>query len=82
MEKNIKIWITKYALTQGIIEKDGIISSNPDVVSAKDGNCTSYYHKNEWFPSLKEAQNYAYEMKIKKLIQLDKKIKKVSAIVF
>lgn len=45
----MKIWITKYCLTKGIEEKEGVVCSNDDDIvkilknNIESGQCTEYY---------------------------------------
>ena len=78
------IWVTKYALTQGIIEVDadasetnGMASYRPDAKSA-----INYVHGNDWWARKEDALLRAEEMRIKKLLSLDRQMKKISALTF
>ena len=74
-----KVWITKYALTQGIFEAEGkVFSGEYFDIGCRDGLFT----KNEWHHTKSEAIARAEEMRIAKLKSLDKQIKKISALKF
>lgn len=75
-----KMYFTKYALTEGIME-----------VEAEPTDCGNYYHvkghfglvrKHDIQESRSKAIEAAEEMRIKKLQQLSKQMEKVSRIVF
>ncbi len=76
----MKVYITKYALTGGILEKEGYIVKDNDRMVAIDGY--NYYHKPFWHITKEDAIKHAEEMRIKKLQSLDKQIKKISKIKF
>jgi len=67
-------YITKYALTEGIIEVKAEIIGN--MIKAY-GAYTSHYHKPYWFLTKEEAIKMAEEMRNKKIESLEKSIKKL-----
>ncbi len=84
-EVDMKIWNTKYCLTNGITAhevKDEY--SNMVVIPATDKSYQICLHGEgkEWHKSRSSAVVRAEEVKIKKLISLDKQTKKISAIKF
>lgn len=51
----MKVWITKYALTSGIVETEAEVCTD-NMISVKDaGHCTVYFHGNEWHKSRESA---------------------------
>lgn len=81
----MKIWNTKYCLTDGVTEHEaGLCESDNMVVIKTDKSFPVYLHGEgrEWHRSLESAITRANEIKIKKLKSLDKQIKKISAIEF
>jgi len=83
----MKVWITKYALTNGIIEVDGDISTcSTKLFTYRHGAGTfmqsAYGEGKEWHRTREEAVVRAEEMRITKLKSLDKSIKKISSIKF
>ena len=81
----MKVWITKYALTQGIIEDDAEICINTD----KTGNMIScgignYYHGEgkEWHKTKESAIKKSEEMRQKKIESLKKQIEKLERMRF
>lgn len=82
MEPNqIKIYITKYALTQGILEKDAKIVE-PGMVVVNDGVASSYYHGDDWHETLDDAKERAEQMRRKKVESLKKQLARVEALTF
>ena len=79
-----KYWVTKYALTKGIfqVEAELVKSSDVTIRANKPSGITSYYHKNEWYPTKQEAVSRAKEMQKKMLINLQERIKKIEALKF
>ena len=79
-----KYWITKYALTQGIFQVDAELAESSDTMihARKPNGFASYYHRNEWHHTKQAAVARAKEMQKKKLISLQKQIKKIEALKF
>lgn len=80
----MKIYITKHALTSGILEIDGKISkSNPEIVSDANNKYGIYCGKDKaWTDSLEKAKEIAEEMRLKKIQSLKKKLKKLEGMTF
>ena len=81
----MKIWNTKYCLTDGITEHDVRECSDNMVEISKSEHAYAIYLHGEgrdWHKTLEGAVARAEEVKIKKLHSLDKQIKKISAIEF
>lgn len=79
----MKVWITKYALTRGIIETEGEVSVDfPDLLSAK-GN-VNYLHGEgkEWHRTKESAIKKSEEMRQKKIASLKKQIEKLEEMRF
>lgn len=80
----MRVYITKYALTQGIWEADAEVCSNVsfDMIRAKIPSCFGlpYFHKGEWFLSLEEAVKRAEQLRQKKLLNLQSQIAKLEAL--
>ena len=75
----MKVWITKYALTKGIMEREAVMSS----VSTRTIHVgCDYYHQPFWHTSRSEALRHARELRTKKLASLHKTIKRIEAITF
>lgn len=78
----MKVWITKYALTSGILEKEAEVCTD-NMISVKDtGYYTVYFHGNEWHKSRESAIAKAEEMRKKKIASLKKQIEKLEKMEF
>lgn len=79
----MKVWITKYALTQGIWEKDARVCHNisEDMISLEE-NEYNYFHKPFWHDSQEDAIAHAEQMRIKKIASHRKQIAKLEAMKF
>lgn len=73
----MKVWITKYALTSGIIEINGEITDSGSVFDMGSSHPT-YYHGEgkDWHRTKESAIAKAEEMRKKKIVSLKKQIKK------
>lgn len=81
----MKIWITKYALSEGIIEKEGEECPGfPRMIQIRiPGKASSeFFHKPDWHTSKEEAISRAEEMRQKKIASLQKQIKKLERMTF
>jgi len=81
----INVWLTKYALTTGILKvKADFDAEQPSTVAYKfsQNSFTAYAHGNEWHRTEQEAFDRAEEMRIAKLKSLDKQAKKIAAMKF
>lgn len=80
----MKVWITKYALTKGIIETEAEDCGDDMVRVHNKGYCDSYYHKegNEWHRTKQSAISKAEEMRKKKIESLKKQIRKLENMKF
>lgn len=81
-EKTFKVWISKNALTLGIFEKEVQETHSSDMVSTVNQRWVEFYFKPYWHLTKDEAIKHADEMRIKKLQNLDKQIKKISSLKF
>ena len=81
----MKVWITKYALTQGIfeIEAEECGMGFPGMIQTKE-EYPSYYHKEgkDWHRSKESAIKRAEEMRQKKISSLKKKLEKLEKMKF
>ena len=79
----MKVFITKYALTTGIIEKEVTpYDRYPDMVTVTSERWGATFKKPYWYETKEEAINHCEELRVKKLQSLDKQIKKISKIKF
>ena len=79
----MKVWITKYALTQGIFctEVKPCFDINPKMVSTLD-KYAQCYHGGDWHENKSDAVARAEEMRKKKIFSMEKQIKKIQALKF
>lgn len=80
----MKVWITKYALTKGIIEVDGELISSDFVSILNRGLSlpTHWFYKGDWHSDKQSAIKKAEEMRQKKIESLKKQIKKLEEMSF
>lgn len=78
----MKVWITKYALTQGIFEKEAESCSVDEDGKMISVERYTYYHKPFWHETKEDALKHAEEMRIKKIQSLTKQIEKLRLIKF
>lgn len=77
----MRIYITKYALTLGIVEKNV-----PDMSKSENGalhvNAWEYYEKGEWFTKRTDAVLHAENIRKNKIAELKKSIERLEKIQF
>lgn len=73
----MKIWITKYALTAGILAREGWTTDVERMIGYQEGASRNYMHKPYWHASEAEAVSHAEELKARKLQSLEKQIAKI-----
>jgi hypothetical protein len=77
------VYITKYALTDGILEVDAVIDTERDMVSykRKDSSFRSYAHGKgrDWHESPASAYSKFEFMRARKIETMKKKISKLEA---
>jgi len=80
----MKIYVTKYALTQGIYEVEAEDETGGIFVAFSGSNrsYTTYYHKGEYELTHAAAVTKANEMREKKIASLKKQIKKLEEMTF
>ena len=79
----MKIWITKYALTRGIIEAEINMPSGEYITITRISGCPSTTLKPcEWFKSKEDAIKKAEEMKKTEIENLIRRIKKLEKMRF
>lgn len=79
----MKVYITKYALTKGILERDVEVSGGPtEMVAVTGQNYRETYHGEgrDWHKSLAEANRRVAEMVVAKRRSLAKQLAKLDAI--
>ena len=79
----MKAYITKYALSDGILEADGETSeNNPDMFSLPM-TCHFFHGEGkEWHRTFEDAVSRANEMRVKKISSLKKQIAKLEKMIF
>lgn len=82
----MKVWITKYALTQGIYECEAEVCENinPDMIVVRSDSHSAYYHSEgiEWHRTKEAALAKAEEMRKKKIESLKNQIAKLEKMDF
>jgi hypothetical protein len=77
--KKIKAWVTKYALTSGIlvVEAEHCTDSDPGMIAFGEMN---YAHGDDWHRSLEAALSRAEVMRRKKLAALRKQVTRLETL--
>jgi len=78
----MKVWVTKYALTKGILEVEVDSPVEDERMVRASGGWTTYYHKPDWHMTKAEAVARAEEMRTKKLASLRKQAAKLEKLRF
>jgi len=82
----MKVWVTKYALTQGIFETEVEVCEDININMVKEINVrypASYHGEGkEWHKTKEEAVKRAESMKEAKIKSLTNQIKKLEALKF
>ena len=86
-EQVVTVFVTKYALTQGILEIDGSPSKrSPDMfVSLPDwtnSGLTAMYHKPYWHETMAVAVEHAEQMRLQRIESLKRSIPKLERLNF
>lgn len=79
----MKVWITKYALTEGVFEADAEIIASGIISAAweKGAKCNNFF-QGEWSESKDDAISKAEKMRQKKIASLKKQIEKLEKMKF
>jgi hypothetical protein len=77
-------WVTKYALTDGILKMqvEDCFDTSPDMVKKINGPANTFFHGNDWHRSHEEAIARAKEMQAAKLKSIDKQRARIAALTF
>lgn len=80
-EEKVHAWITKYALTKGIIEIDGTVErDSPRALAYRfAGSYTNYVHGNQWHRTKVAAEARVAEMVEAKKASLRKQLAKLES---
>ncbi|HAO26757.1 MAG TPA: hypothetical protein DCQ68_01865 [Chryseobacterium indologenes] len=77
------VYVTKFALTKGIIESEGeIVEGNSKMLRTTIDLYQAFVFKPDWYENKNEAINRAEEMRNKKIASLENQIKKLKKIKF
>lgn len=79
----MKVYITKYALTQGILEQEAVLrgESNTTIV-VPSTYYPATYHKPYWYTDKEDAIKHAESMRIKKIASLKRSLNKYEKLKF
>ena len=79
----IKVWVTKYCLTQGILEIEVELVGNGMVRHEnKNGMLAQYFHLPDWHKDKLSAIYQAENMRKKAIEQTNRKLNKLKSLVF
>lgn len=81
----MKVWITKYALTQGLYLIDGYIDARKDTMFVRtkiSGGPPEYYNKPYWHKHKADALRHAHELRLKRVDALKRSITKIEGLKF
>ncbi len=77
----MKVYITKYALTRGILKRE--VNACGSATMVRDAiNLLTFYHADEWWESWEAARNKAEDMRYKKALSLKRQIEKLRKLEF
>jgi len=71
----MKVYVTKYALTRGILLME--VKETGTNIVCESTSWNNYFHVGEWFETESEAIKNAEQRKEKKLIQLKNQLEKL-----
>lgn len=79
----MQVYITKYALTHGIIKTEATRDpKDPTIVRIARGKGTRILRGNDWFARLRDAQARAAEMRDNRVISLDRQRDRICSMKF
>lgn len=78
----MRVFITKYALTQGVFEVEGELDRDGEYLIWKNSGSwiKQYTHKRDFSLSLQDALTIAEQARVKKLASLKKQLSKLEAL--
>lgn len=82
MSETFTAYITKHALTRGIVQKEAQVSWASPKMICVEGMPPEYYYGNDWHTDLDAARKRAESMRKAKLAELRRKIAKLEAMSF
>ena len=77
---NMKVFVTKWALTKGILEIE-VVMESPTLVRAKN-SVWECFHGEQWHTTLEAAEDQANSMRIKKIASLTAQIARLRQLPF
>lgn len=79
----MKVWLTKYALTQGITIAEVELNAATPGIAARDlGHYRVYLYPSEWHRTIQAAQVTAEALRQRKIVSLEKQLAHVRALRF
>jgi len=78
----MKVYITKYALTAGIIEREGGEISDSHCYTKDSFGKRDYYHGKDWHKSFEEAKKDAESRRDRKIVSIKKQLAKLEEMEF
>lgn len=83
-EKEITVWITKYALTSGILKHSAKLCGSPGMIQVPAMGAHAYFHGKgrDWHDTESDAIRAAEAMRVKKLKSIEEQIARIKAIKF
>ena len=77
----MKAYITKYALTKGILKRE--VNACGSATMVRDAiNLLTFYHADEWHTTFEAAAVKAEDMRQKRILSLQKQIRKLGKLEF
>ena len=78
------VWVTRYALTKGIMTVTGTVSGDGTYVSYRRPGCSfdQYAHGNDWHLTEQAAKDRANEMVKRKITTTEKKLADLKKLAF
>lgn len=75
----MKVWVTKYALTKGIMEfeADRCIDISPDMIAIRGTLGNMYFYGTDWHTTLADAKIRAENMRLQRIDTLLNQIEKL-----
>jgi len=78
----MKVWITKYAITRGIVEAESTPIEGDAVVAKIPDQWENYFRKPYWHETKEAAIAQAETMRQKKIKSLEREIEKIKKLTF
>lgn len=78
----MKAYITKYALSEGILEREGKVDVRTPTMFCADGAWNNYFHNKDWHLTRELAIQRAEAMRKAKIASLKKQLAKLEGMKF